>query len=290
VRTVVIVTVSRNSAITIDAWAAALERAWAARGTNQGRLRAVVVDNASSDDTLARLARHDWVNTIRSSENLGFARACNVGIARALRGDLVVLLNPDVEVDKDFFEVLRACEIGPDVAAIGPRVVGADGRVEHNARRFPTVSTGIFGRTSLAARLFPRSGRVARELVAGVGQAGGADVDWVSGACMIVPAERFSEIGPLDPGYFMYWEDADWCQRAHNAGLRVRFEPALRVRHAQGTSARSEPLLSIWAFHRSALRYYRIHADPPSWKLALAGFALAVRGAFRLARYATTRE
>jgi N-acetylglucosaminyl-diphospho-decaprenol L-rhamnosyltransferase len=101
---------------------------------------------------------------------------------------------------------------------------------------------------------------------------------------MIVPAERFLRVGPLDPGYFMYWEDADWCRRAHNQGLRVRYEPALCVRHTAGSSARTRPLLSIWAFHVSAFRYYRIHADASVWRLSFASVALAARGLFRLAR------
>jgi GT2 family glycosyltransferase len=80
----------------------------------------------------------------------------------------------------------------------------------------------------------------------------------------------------------MYWEDADWCKRAHDDGLRVIFEPALAVVHYQGTSSASKPRATTLAFHRSAYRYYRKHVARRKSTRAYAAVLLALRCAIKL--------
>ena len=264
-------------------WAAAVEAAHAAVPADALALRAIAVDNASGDGTADRLARGaPWVDVVRLDRNAGFAAGCNAGIRQAPEADIVVLLNPDVHVATDFFERLLRLPWPGDLAARGPRVIGADGAVEQSARGFPRLSTGLWGRTSLLARLLPEHPAARRELRADPA-AGAADVDWVSGACLIAPADRFRLVGPLDERYFMYWEDADWCRRAHDRGLLVRYEPALVVHHHQGSSARSRPVATTIAFHRSALRYWRKHEAHGRADLVLAAAALSARCCLKLA-------
>jgi N-acetylglucosaminyl-diphospho-decaprenol L-rhamnosyltransferase len=103
----------------------------------------------------------------------------------------------------------------------------------------------------------------------------------VSGACVVISAKAIAKVGILDEGYFMYWEDADWCRRARDDGFRIVFEPALEVVHYQGTSSASRPVATTLAFHRSAYRYYRKHVARRSGTRACAAVLLTLRCAIK---------
>ncbi|MCW3069641.1 MAG: glycosyl transferase, family 2 [Solirubrobacterales bacterium] len=242
----------------------------------------VVVDNASRDGTVERIRQTaPWVNLVELPRNVGFAAACNVGIARSQDAGLVVLLNPDVEVRDDFLARVVALEWRSDIAAVGPAVLDGRGQVEQSARGFPSARTGLLGRTSLFARIWPTSPLLRRDLRA-TPEEGARPVDWVSGACMVVPGERFQSVGPLDSGYFMYWEDADWCRRASYAGYSVIYDPTLVVTHRQGASSRSRSAATIISFHCSALRYWRKHVSRSPVSTTAAAVALGMRCALKL--------
>jgi GT2 family glycosyltransferase len=113
------------------------------------------------------------------------------------------------------------------------------------------------------------------------------DVDWVSGACMMVRRAAFDQVGGMDAGFFLYWEDADFCRRLQYAGWRTTYWPAISVQHAGSGSSRHAIDASIVAFHQSAYRLFRKHARGPARLLApLVRATLWVRLAFmrRLAR------
>jgi GT2 family glycosyltransferase len=244
----------------------------------------IVVDNGPTEDGAGPLPGGSRV--VRPARNIGFAAGCNAGINQASGADLVVLLNPDVELGKDFIRRLLELKWPHDLAARGPAVMTPEGQVEQSARTFPTAKTGLLGRTSLLARVRPTSSLVTQQLRADPA-AGTQAVDWVSGACLVAPAERFDQIGLFDEGYFMYWEDADWCRRARDRGYRVEYEPTLMVIHRQGASARSRPFFTTVVFHRSALRYWRRHVSRSVAATGLAAVALAARCAIKLITGAT---
>jgi len=281
---VVVITVTHNSERHILRWAAALSVAWCCRERDRrGTLRAVVVDNDSTDSTVETLRRDaPWVEVLALRRNVGFAAGCNFGIARAPADAVVIFLNPDVQVRRDFFTTLQGIRWSSRLAAVGPRVIGTHGELEQSARRFPSAWTGLAGRQALVTKLLPSLGVVRRELLASV-EPGARVVDWVSGACMVTTRNVLAGVGGMDERYFMYWEDADWCRRAARAGFEVRYEPALVVRHDQGASARSHPFRTIWHFHRSALRYYRRHVSRWPLETALACVALTMRGTWKAA-------
>lgn len=279
-----VITVTYRAGDAIAAWAESLEAAWATRPrTGNDRLVVIAVDNASPDDTPARLrGRSPFITLLAQPANRGFAAGCNVGLRTCEPGEIVVVMNPDVCVSEDFFRVLAGLDWPVYLAVRGPRVLAWDDTIEQSARTHPTLATGLFGRTSLLARLFPRSAPVRRQLLARP-HAGPADVDWVSGACMIAPHEVWTAVGPFDEGYFMYWEDADWCRRAHDRGLHVRYEPSLLVRHRQGSSSSYRPIATIVIFHRSAWHYHRTHGRSGLAQDVLAGAGLVVRAAVKIA-------
>jgi N-acetylglucosaminyl-diphospho-decaprenol L-rhamnosyltransferase len=252
-------------------------------------LAAVIVDNASRDGTAQRVRDHaQWAELIELPRNTGFAAACNLGIGHLLDPDLIVLLNPDVEVPPDFLTRLAALDWSADVAARGPAIVNPYGALEQSARGFPRARTGVFGRTSLLARVRPDSRLLRADLLADP-DSGPREVDWVSGACLIAPAEMFRSVGLLDEGYFMYWEDADWCHRAHARGYSVIYDPALRVIHHQGSSSRDRWASTTIAFHRSALRYWRVNVAKSPASTAAAAVALSIRCVLKLSSLAAQR-
>jgi GT2 family glycosyltransferase len=219
--------------------------------------------------------------------NLGFAAGCNAGIELAADADVIALINPDVAVREDFFERLAKLQWPDELGARGPLVLSCSGDVEQSARGFPGARTALFGRTSLLSRIFSGSQAARRELRADP-SAGAVKVDWVSGATLIAPRSRFETVGPLDAGYFMYWEDADWCRRAHDAGMRIEYEPTLVVEHLQGSSSRSHRLATTVAFHRSAFRYWRMHVARNPVSLGAAAVALTLRCALKLSALAAS--
>jgi len=252
-------------------------------------LDVVIVDNASRDGTTDRVRQKaPWAHVIELPRNVGFAAGSNAGIDRLRGSDLIVLLNPDVEVQADFLTRLVRLDWPQDVAARGPVVLDGRGQLEQSARGFPGARTGLLGRSSWLARVRPTSRLLRRDLVADP-TAGAQVVDWVSGACLIVPAERFRSVGRLDELYFMYWEDADWCFRARAGGYSVIYEPTLVVTHRQGSSSSDRPVSATIWFHRSALRYWRVHVARSPASTAAAAAALAIRCAVKLIALATGR-
>jgi N-acetylglucosaminyl-diphospho-decaprenol L-rhamnosyltransferase len=217
-------------------------------------LEIVVVDNDGAEPpeipSVARL--------IRNPRNAGFARACNQGIA-ASTGELVVLINPDAVVKRDFFGHIGAfIEENPGVGVAGPRIVDADGRLQLSARKELSMVSGLLGRTSLLTRLFPKSSLVREQFPAITEWRRPTAVDWVSGACMIVRRSALEEIGGLDERFFMYFEDADLCRRAREAGWSVFYLPHVEVVHEAGGSSHDRPR-AIWDLHKSAFLYHRKH-------------------------------
>jgi GT2 family glycosyltransferase len=266
----------------------ALARSLDALGRARARLEAgtelvtVIVDNASHDGTMDRIReRAPWADPVALPRNIGFAAACNIGIGRSRDADLIVLLNPDVEVRADFLASLVILDWPSEVAARGPAILDEQGALEQSARGFPQARTALLGRTSLLARARPTSRLLQRDLLADP-DAGARVVDWLSGACLIVPKERFYSVGSLDEGYFMYWEDADWCLRARERGYAVIYEPALVVIHRQGSSSRYRPVATTISFHRSALRYWRRNVARSPVSTAAATVALTLRCALKL--------
>jgi hypothetical protein len=214
----------------------------------------VVVDN---DQGIPPEIPHP-VRLIRNPENVGFARACNQGLLAA-GGECVVFINPDTLVESDFFESLeRFFDENPSAGVAGPRIVEADGKLQLSARKEVSFVSGLLGRTSLLTRLFPKSSLVRHLFPAVEKLAGPTRVDWVSGACMTVRRRTLEEIGPMDERFFMYFEDADLCRRAREAGWLVYYLPQVEILHHSGASSANRRR-AIWDLHKSAFLYHRKH-------------------------------
>jgi GT2 family glycosyltransferase len=221
------------------------------------RRELIVIENVpdGSADVAAELA--PGATVIRNPRPLGFAANCNAGLARA-RGRHALLLNPDVRVHPGALDALVAFMDGtPDAGVAGPRLHNPDGTLQFSCRRFSTPF--LFALRGLGLeRLLTRYPPQRAALMQDWDHAETREVDWVLGAAMIVRRRALEQVGPLDPAYFLYCEDQDWCYRMWTAGWKVVYVPAAVMTHTH-RRASADSLFSRWKWiHvRSTLRMFR---------------------------------
>ena len=196
-----------------------------------GRAEVWVVDNGSTDRS-RELVRdsYGWVNLLEPEENLGFGRAVNLVAGRA-GGDWIAPANADIELAEDALErLVDAGERDPHAGVVAPRLILPDGSTQHSVHAFPTPS--------LALKLAVGAPSVSRGLAERLCLEGDWDperpryVDWAHGALLLVRRGAWDAIGGFDAEQWMYAEDIDLAWRLRERGLRVRYEPAARVKHA----------------------------------------------------------
>jgi N-acetylglucosaminyl-diphospho-decaprenol L-rhamnosyltransferase len=232
-------------------------------------MQIIVVDSASGDGSAEMVAADfPWVELVASPDNVGFPAANNIGLAMA-RGRFILLLNPDTEIVGEALATLIAyLQDNPDVGIAGPQLLNPDGSVQSSRRRFPTLATGFFESTWLQS-LAPRR-LLARYYAEDLPHGETGDVDWITGAAMMARQEVVEQVGGLDPGYFMYSEELDWCRRIRAAGWRVVYLPAAQIVHHAGKSSEQAVTARHINFQRAKLRYYqKYHGSAAAWLLRL---------------------
>jgi len=247
-----------------------------------------VVDNASSDGSADMVAADfPWVRLLRSPHNGGFAFGNNQALGH-VRGDAVLILNPDTLVPPHglagLVEVLRE---HPEAGIVGPKLLRPDGSMHLACRRsFPTPPVSFY-RLSGLSRLFPRSARFGRYNLTYVDPDLAIEVDSVCGACMLVRREVIDRIGMLDERFFMYGEDLDWCLRTREAGWTVRYEPSTVVQHQHGAASRQRALRTNYYFFRAMDLFYRKHYVQQYHPLLTGAVRTSIYAALGLAMFRT---
>lgn len=246
-------------------------------------MEVIVLDNNSEDGSPDMVEREfPWVRLMRESRNLGFTGGQNAMLA-ARKGYHALLLNSDTVVHpnalRDLMAFLRA---NSDIGVVGPKLENPDGSLQFSCRRFPQPVAALFRNTPLG-KLFPNNRFTRDYLMQDWGHDQIRDVDWVSGAALLARGELIDKIGHLDPEYYMFSEDVDYCWRTHEAGYRVVYYPNSVITHAIGRSTDKAPNRMIGRFHKSMLRFYRKNmlpkVSPPlrPFALGLATVALVAR-------------
>lgn len=247
---------------------------------NEAGVETIVCDNNSEDGSPEMVAREfPWVRLLAQKTNLGFTGGQNLMI-EARSAPHVLLLNSDTVVHPGALETLMAyLEANPEVGIVGPKLLNPDGSLQLSCRRFPNPLAALFRNTPLG-RLFPNNRFTRDYLMKDFQHDRPMEVDWVSGAAMLARKEMIDRIGGLDPEFFMFCEDTDWCWRAGKAGYKVVYLPSSVVTHAIGRSTDKVPNRMIGRFHRSMGRFYRKNMLPevalPLRPFALAGAATAL--------------
>jgi N-acetylglucosaminyl-diphospho-decaprenol L-rhamnosyltransferase len=165
----------------------------------------------------------------------------------------VVIANPDLTWEPGALDtLLEAIERWPSAGVLGPAILSSDGTLYPSARQLPSLGRGIghalcgwWWPSNPWTAAYRRERGVPSERLAG----------WLSGSCMLVRREAFDAVGGFDPGYFMYFEDLDLCERVGRAGWDVVYVPEATVEHAGGHATQRHRRRMAKAHHDSAYRY-----------------------------------
>lgn len=214
----------------------------------------VLVDNGTDHTVSRRVADEHGGRVVDAGGNLGYGRAANLG-ARGMGEGWLVVANPDVVWHPGSLDaLLAAAERHPEAGALGPGVLNPDGTRYPSARALPSLTQGVGH--ALLGRVWPANPwttayQSRQEDVSTVERA----VGWLSGACLLLRAEAFTQVGGFDESYFMFFEDLDLGERLGLAGWSNVHVPAVTVTHVGGTTWRERPAAMIRAHHASAAQY-----------------------------------
>jgi len=215
-----------------------------------GKERVWVMDAESTDGSAEAIVQAFPGVHVIAVPNAGFSAGNNRGIESGSH-EFVLLLNPDAELKDGAIEMLvAAARADARVGIVGPLVLGSDGLVQLGSfGRFPTLVRRVgIGLSRGWHRLLGQRDTSPR--VPGVR----TDVDWVTGACMLVRRTAIDDVGPMDEAFFLYYEDIEWCHRMRDHGWRVVLEPSARCVHRLGRSGAPEGAMSQ-AYRDSFSRY-----------------------------------
>jgi N-acetylglucosaminyl-diphospho-decaprenol L-rhamnosyltransferase len=262
----------RTAKLTLDCLASLEQEVNARPGTH-----VVLVDSASGDGSAVLLESErssrkwqNWLSPVRLTENRGFSAGNNAGIAFAEslgHFDGFLLLNSDTIVRPGSLGLLGAVfERDPTVGLVGPRLEWPDGKAQISCFRkiSPTTELLTAAKTGPISRLFSGQEVAIPDISAGgstmTRDSAGPDrrVEWISFACVLIRKDVISAIGPMDEGFFMYFEDVDYCLRARRAGWQIAYEPAARVVHLRG--GRTSTDFAIEERRRRPPYYYQARA------------------------------
>ncbi len=221
-----------------------------------GRLPAVVVDNGSTDGSQAMVREEfPWVRLVENPGNPGYASACNAGM-RATDRPYVLILNSDVEFVEGGLEVLLDyMEENPRIGALGPRVLNTDGTRQMSCRRFPSMLENVVH--GFLGEVWPENPFTRSYQMKDLEDDGPREVDWVSGAAMLLRREAAERVGGFDEAYFMYVEDVDLCWRLRAAGYEVVYHPGFSLVHHIGRASSQQSTRMLYEHHRSMYIFFR---------------------------------
>ena len=254
----------------------------------------IVVDNDSKDNSLKDIENlaelQSRIVCIRNSKNLGFAKACNIGIAADGESDYLLFLNPDCIIDKDALGKLLSCiKSSPQAGMAGPLLLNPDGTEQAGGRRAVPTPWRSFVRAvglSILGEKYPRlfSDFLLHQKPLPDGP---IEVEAISGSCMLVRRDVLLDVGLLDAGYFLHCEDLDWCVRLHQKGWKIMFVPDALVIHYKGVCSKTRPIFVEWHKHKGMLRFYNkfFRHQYPGILLWIVGFGVWLRFGAMTVRY-----
>lgn len=216
----------------------------------------VIVDNFSEDGSAEQIA--DWIATqpegtpvqlVCSPTNTGFSGGHNQGI-QAAEADFYLVLNSDAVLHPGFLrQILQTARANPTAGFVAPLIEYDDGGIQDSCFRFHSPRSELIraARSSIVTRLFKRY-----EVSLGP-DPDPAEIRWASFACILLNGRMVHDIGPMDEGYFLYFEDVEYCLRAHRAGWGILQDRAARAIHFRGGSG---PVKALYKERARLPRYY----------------------------------
>jgi len=222
-----------------------------------------VLDNASTDDSVNKLINDKRITLIKSKTNTGFAAGNNIAIKRAIESgsNIIILINNDCLVGSDFFEqIARSKILNPDVGVLGGLIYFAKGYEfkkkyrKHDLGRVIWYGGGTFDAANILG---------SHQYVDQVdnGKLVEAETDFISGALFISKTTVFQKIGLFDEKFFMYLEDVDLCTRIQSHGLKLIFDPSIKIWHKVAQSSGIGSPLNDYFITRNRLLFGSKHAS-----------------------------
>jgi GT2 family glycosyltransferase len=223
------------------------------RGLHYDHYEVIVVDNGSTDDSVSRLRNEfPWTTLLETGTNLGFAGGCNAGIRYALShgSDFVWLLNNDTKVDPSALQALiKTTTADPRIGALGSAIYRMDQPERIQAWGGGYVNFWLGRSRHFLAPVHDRR------------------IEFITGASLLISRQALESVGLLDEGFFMYWEDADFCFRLRRANWQISVAGGSKVWHKQNASVGEKSARLDTYFNASAARFFRKHAPLPQYSL-----------------------
>jgi GT2 family glycosyltransferase len=218
----------------------------------------IVVDNDSRDKSKEIItASFPNVIWIQMKSNVGFGKACNIGVRKA-QGEYILLLNPDTVISKNTLSTsLEFLESHPDVGLMGPKILNSDGTLQESCHRSFPSPLDAFYHLSGISKLFPKNKRFGKYYLTYLDPDTSTQVDAVSGSFMFLKRSLYSQIGGFDERFFMYGEDMDICWRISDAGYKVWYYPGTQIIHRKGKSSSKVKIRSRIAFYEAMVLFSR---------------------------------
>jgi N-acetylglucosaminyl-diphospho-decaprenol L-rhamnosyltransferase len=240
-------------------------------------LPVVVVDNASQDRTREQVLQRRSVKLIANSTNRGFAGAVNQGVA-ALSNELILLLNPDVELQTSIEALETACTGTGGAAVAGGKLVDERGQVQKGftLRRFPTPLALIFETLGMN-RLAPPNPVNRRYRCLDLDLSRDQEAEQPPGAFLMFRREVWQRLGGFDTQFDPLWfEDVDFCRRARDLGMKIQYVASVTARHRGGHSvAKLDWASREVCWYASLLKYASKHFRPYAYRGVSAAVVLA---------------
>lgn len=210
----------------------------------------VVVDDGSTDDSLIVLAREfPTVTVIANGCNAGYARACNQGL-NTMPSDYVLFLNNDAQLPPNALDRFAEDFVrDPALALIGAQLVAPDGSLQRSFAPAPTWHSELGLRRRKRVTPTPDTN-------------GLLPVETIVGACIAARRTAIDAVGPMDPDFFFYFEETEWCVRMRRHGWKIALDPVVSVTHRKGHSTQAVRTEAQIEALRSRLLYYRKTMPP----------------------------
>jgi GT2 family glycosyltransferase len=221
------------------------------------RCEVIIIDNASGDGSREVVAsRFQEAKWIQLKVNVGFGKACNIGVDAA-RGEYLLFLNPDTVISANTLsDAVDFMEAHPKAGLMGPKILNPDGTLQLSCRRsIPTPSVAFYYFAGLSS-LFPKSKRFGRYHLTYMDEDKTALVDVISGSFMFMRRALFNDIGGFDKRFFMYGEDIDLCYRIAYAGHEVWYCPQIKIVHQKGKSSAKRKVRSRFYFYEAMIIFF----------------------------------
>ena len=256
---VAIITVSYNSSAQLEDFLASAVKSVASHS------QIFVVDNNSADiEITEKLTKKLGVNILKLDKNVGYGSAVNKAVP-VLPAEFTTLLvcNPDSELNPETVSALRSAVLDKKVGVAGPRINNEDGSVYPSARSIPSIRNGVGH--ALFANIWLTNPWTKNYLSEAHLQNKTFSTGWVSGACLAVRKDLFTQVGGFDDHYFMYFEDVDLGYRLGKLGFTNLYVPEVSITHIGGESTKAIKKTMLRIHHESAMRFIQVKYKGILW-------------------------